>query len=129
MKSELCASRPVLYAGYSTKGGGHEFVIDGYDEKGMFHVNWGWDGRDNGYFQLATLAIGKYYEFSQGQVMFRGLVPDYDGTDSKQKQLFVYMYESPEVAETNIALTQVSRKLQRAAFWADMKLWISRLRF
>ena len=106
VKEELDASRPIFYRAADANGnGGHAFIIDGYDEDFNVHVNWGWDGRDNGYFQLATLAIGKYYEFSQGQVMFRGLVPDYDGTDSKQKQLFVYMYESPEVAETNIALT------------------------
>lgn len=51
---ELSAGRPVLYAGQST-GGGHAFVVDGYDGNGMFHVNWGWDGEYDGYFLLSAL--------------------------------------------------------------------------
>lgn len=51
---ELAAGRPVLYNGQST-GGGHAFVVDGYDENNYFHVNWGWSGSANGYFLLAAL--------------------------------------------------------------------------
>ncbi|MBO4613295.1 MAG: C10 family peptidase [Bacteroidaceae bacterium] len=52
--NELANSRPVLYAGHST-GGGHEIIVDGYDGDGMFHINWGWGGDDNGYFLLSVL--------------------------------------------------------------------------
>lgn len=42
---------PVLYAGEeSGKNVGHCFVLDGYDEDGNIHINWGWGGTDNGYF-------------------------------------------------------------------------------
>lgn len=51
---ELAAKRPVLYYG-SAIGGPHEFVIDGYDDKGLFHVNWGWGGYNDGYFVLSLL--------------------------------------------------------------------------
>ena len=51
---ELAAGRPVLYSGQSS-GGGHAFVVDGYDGNGKFHVNWGWDGKYNGYFLLSAL--------------------------------------------------------------------------
>lgn len=51
---ELSASRPVLYTGQSI-GGGHAFVCDGYDGNGLFHINWGWDGYCDGYFQLSAL--------------------------------------------------------------------------
>lgn len=34
---------------------GHSFVIDGYDENGLVHVNWGWDGIGNGYYDIALL--------------------------------------------------------------------------
>lgn len=40
--TELAENRPVLYGGQSS-GGGHAFVVDGY-EGGYFHVNWGWGG-------------------------------------------------------------------------------------
>jgi hypothetical protein len=52
--NELDQKRPVLFAGQSSSGG-HEFVIDGYDGNDMFHVNWGWAGRNDGYFAINVL--------------------------------------------------------------------------
>lgn len=55
--NELRDGRPLLYTAFST-GGGHAFVIDGYQAKdgiGYFHVNWGWDGTVNGYFRINVL--------------------------------------------------------------------------
>lgn len=56
--NELAARRPVLYSGQSS-GGGHAFVIDGYDGDDYFHVNWGWGGWCNdGSFLLSILDSG-----------------------------------------------------------------------
>ena len=52
--NELNNKRPVPFSGATTEGG-HEFVIDGYDGKGLFHVNWGWAGRSDGYFAIGML--------------------------------------------------------------------------
>ena len=52
--NELKNGRPILYGGKST-GGGHQFVCDGYDGDGLFHINWGWGGNYNGYFLLTLL--------------------------------------------------------------------------
>ncbi len=54
---ELLAARPLLYGGQSS-GGGHAFVIDGYDGDGLFHFNWGWGGSSNGYFLLQVANPG-----------------------------------------------------------------------
>jgi len=54
IKSELNAFRPVLYAGQSSEGG-HLFVCDGYDSNNLYHINWGWSGTSNGYFELSAL--------------------------------------------------------------------------
>ena len=51
---ELEAGRPMLYSGKKITGAGHVFVVDGYKD-GYFHVNWGWYGSSNGYFDI-TLA-------------------------------------------------------------------------
>lgn len=51
---ELAAGRPVLYGGYSACGG-HAFVVDGYNNNGLFHINWGWEGSYDGYFLLSVL--------------------------------------------------------------------------
>lgn len=52
--NEISNQRPVLYSGHSSGqyASGHAFVIDGYDGKGYYHVNWGWGGDSNGYFKL-----------------------------------------------------------------------------
>lgn len=52
--NEVANDRPVIFCGTST-GGGHCFVIDGYDGSGLFHVNWGWGGMSDGYFLLSVL--------------------------------------------------------------------------
>lgn len=52
--NELKHGRPVIYHG-SNPGGGHAFVCDGYDGKGFYHINWGWDGYCNGFFKLSIL--------------------------------------------------------------------------
>ncbi|MBO4369779.1 MAG: C10 family peptidase [Paludibacteraceae bacterium] len=55
--AELAEGRPVLYGGDSS-GGGHQFVVDGYDGDELFHVNWGWGGHQDGYFLLSVLNPG-----------------------------------------------------------------------
>lgn len=82
MYSELASGRPVLYEGTKTadKGGiGHSFLCDGYDGAGLFHFNWGWGGKYNGYFKLqATNPFGANdspgYVFNNGAVI--GLQPN-----------------------------------------------------
>jgi len=54
LKSELDASRPILYAGFGS-GGGHCFVADGYDVNDFVHFNWGWGGAYDGYFHINSL--------------------------------------------------------------------------
>lgn len=47
---------PVLYGGGSMLGGGHSFIVDGYDsETGLYHLNWGWSEMSDGYFALDAL--------------------------------------------------------------------------
>ena len=52
--NELANGRPIPYAG-DTDSGGHSFICDGYDGQGLYHINWGWGGRSDGYFRLSIL--------------------------------------------------------------------------
>ena len=55
--NELREGRPLVCCGLST-GGGHAFVIDGYevqDGEGYFSVNWGWSGNGNGFYKINLL--------------------------------------------------------------------------
>lgn len=52
----LTSGHPVYYSGQNTEENvGHAFVVDGYRSDGYFHVNWGWGGALDGYFQLTAL--------------------------------------------------------------------------
>lgn len=53
LKSELNALRPVYYSATTSQGAaGHAWMLDGYDSQGLFHMNWGWSGFGNGYYQI-----------------------------------------------------------------------------
>ena len=56
--AELANSRPVIYNGYNSNMEGHSFICDGYDGDGMFHFNWGWAGKFDGFFQILELNPG-----------------------------------------------------------------------
>ena len=53
--SELAEGRPMIYNGTAGSGGGHSFVCDGYEFGEFFHINWGWGGMGNGFFQLSIM--------------------------------------------------------------------------
>lgn len=83
LEKEIDAGRPVLYGGQdSEEGGGHQFVVDGYDSDGKMHINWGWNGSANGYFALNYLGnrtnVGYVFDASQDAMI--GVEPDPDGT-------------------------------------------------
>ena len=73
---EINAGRPIIYAGDDmTYRAGHCFVLDGYDERGYVHINWGWEGSDDGYFDIALLNVDGYH-FSSYQQMVIGIEGD-----------------------------------------------------
>lgn len=83
--SSLADNCPVLYHGQGS-GGGHAFVVDGYQGDGYFHLNWGWGGSSNGYYLLTaldptTLGIGGGsggFNYGQGAVL--NLRPNFTGS-------------------------------------------------
>lgn len=64
--SQLEKGLPVVIS--ANKNGadvGHVFICDGYDGNGCFHINWGWGGIQDGYFNLSSLyAHDPYVDFS-----------------------------------------------------------------
>ena len=66
--NELKSGRPVLFGAQAVSPsqgmGGHQFIIDGYDDQGYYHVNWGWGGSSDGFFMLSVL--NPYYQSTGG---------------------------------------------------------------
>ncbi len=78
LKENLNLGLPVIYGANNETTGGHEFIIDGYNED-YFHINWGWYGELNGYFKLSALAPDNNDEFSydSNHTMISHIKPDY----------------------------------------------------
>ena len=57
----LDAGMPLYYASQGDAGG-HAYVLDGYDDFYMFHLNWGWAGFDNGYYTIDGFYL-TFYSF------------------------------------------------------------------
>ena len=81
--NELKAGRPILYSGRSSDAG-HLFVCDGSDGEGLYHINWGWNGNQDGYFDITILnpdkgGIGSGNAedgYSKDCMMIIGMQPD-----------------------------------------------------
>ncbi|MFP4023164.1 MAG: C10 family peptidase [Thiohalospira sp.] len=81
LKSELDQGRPISYGGNNGEDVGHAFNLDGYNASDFFHVNWGWSGNNNGYFQITNLAPGGS-DYSQNAKAIIGIEPkDHSPTD------------------------------------------------
>ena len=93
---ELKAGRPIIYTGVDESNGGHCFVLDGFDQNNFVHVNWGWDGVNDGYYDIALLnPTGN--KFSTGQTMLSGV--DKPSADIK--------HHSEIVSEDNFKVTKL----------------------
>ena len=96
--------RPVLYSG-SSNSGGHQFIVDGYDGNGLFHMNWGWGGMSDGYYVLSLanadeLGAGGGTSkdgYSKDQSAIIGLMED-NGEDEKP-QFYAGFYDDLEQNE------------------------------
>lgn len=55
IRQNLEARRPMMYSG-DGGGAGHAFVCDGIDANDLVHINWGWGGYCDGFFDMAYLA-------------------------------------------------------------------------
>lgn len=83
LQDELGKKRPVYYSGTSSSAA-HAFVCDGMDSDGYYHINWGWGGMSNDYFDITILnpndkGIGggdSSEGFSSANHMVIGIVPD-----------------------------------------------------
>ena len=82
LRANLDAGMPLYYAS-SGEGGGHAYVLDGYDDNDMFHLNWGWAGFDNGYYAINAFYL-TFYSFPYYHNAYFNLHPDDEYYDAPQ---------------------------------------------
>ena len=68
MYEALDCATPILYAGQDGNTG-HAFICDGYDDNGLFHINWCWGGELDGYFSIDNLhTYNQYWTVAQKMI-------------------------------------------------------------
>lgn len=118
--NEISNRRPILYSGVDATSGGHAFVFDGIDGKGYVHINWGWDGAANGFYDIADLkpnadilSSSTDYHFNLDQDMVIGL-KNHANADAEDK------YHSQWVSDSIIAYTSPAKNslsIELADMW------------
>lgn len=63
LQHELQQGRPIAYTGHNMAMGGHAFNIDGVDDQGFYHINWGYDGYYDGWYDLDRLTPWEPLEY------------------------------------------------------------------
>lgn len=86
VQAELRAGRPIYCSGVTPTYAGHAFLMDGCqqtDGQAYYHINWGWNGYQDGYFLIDFLSESgeeaDNYAFSLD--LITGIKPD-DGIDT-----------------------------------------------
>lgn len=61
IKLEINDKRPVIIGG-EDETEGHSYIADGYDKYNFIHLNWGWDGMYNGYYEIDPIDASTYFK-------------------------------------------------------------------
>lgn len=81
LQNEIDCNRLVFYRGDKSdlSINKHHFIIDGYSssDPNLFHVNWGWKGSYNGYYNLSDMTPGSH-EYNKNQMAIIGISPSYE---------------------------------------------------
>jgi len=87
--NELSEGRPVIYNGTNDlETSAHAFNLDGFDGASSFHINWGWGGKNNGYFTLENLNDGNFnYLKNHGAII--NFIPKEYVTSNNETQIIV----------------------------------------
>ncbi|MBR2194171.1 MAG: C10 family peptidase [Salinivirgaceae bacterium] len=98
IENAIKKGRPIIISGDSEGGGGHSFMVDGFNGE-EFHVDFGWGGSSNGWFTTT-----KYNENMRILV----LQPDVEDIANIQSAPeYVYVKDVDNLAEQKLSMVKV----------------------
>ena len=131
LRAELDKHRPIYYSGQPDEvTGGHAFVFDGYDNNGLFHVNWGWGGNADGHYASTALepvtqgagSTGRQYNFMQNCVM--GIQPNTGSGRMAPLVGYCTVFEpmpgSEQVTLGDVAKLNIRHRMSSYKYWDKM---------
>ncbi len=114
LANEIDAGRPLYIAAQSQTGddadaAGHAFIIDGYNNQGYVHVNWGWNGNHDGFFALSKMNPASY-SFTVFQRAVTGIEPAKNGETGVPEE-YPYMATVPYATDYKVG-DKISKTLK-----------------
>ena len=98
------------------RGGGHAYVLDGYNDNDMVHFNWGWSGSSDGWFNIDE------HGYTEGESVIYNYVPAevYAATSGAPTEMNVFSandgslvatisWKNPTVTLTNAPLETIDQ--------------------
>ena len=98
------------------RGGGHAYVLDGYNDNDMVHFNWGWSGSSDGWFNIDD------HGYTEGESVIYNYVPaeHYAATSAAPTDIQVepmqdgtlaatISWKNPTKTLTNVDLTAIDQ--------------------
>ena len=118
IRENLEARQPLLYTGHSQSySSGHAFVCDGIDENNLLHIDWGWDGSYNGYFDMTYMSPsgtgigGGDGRYNVGQTFVANIRPRQDGEPNVAGTPSVYMMDVVDAKATGTPPTLIKQTI------------------
>ena len=78
LTKDIDDNRMIIMQANDRNYGSHAFVVDDYkilENDTLFHINWGWEGKNNGYYDIDNLSPG-IYSFSEENRIVINCKPD-----------------------------------------------------
>lgn len=94
LRSNIDNGQPVYYGGYGTtfRQHGHAFVVDGYRTGSpMYHINWGWHGEHNDWYNIDDAYVNDTLHYEYWQSAIFGIKPSPICTDLTINNLFIIL--------------------------------------
>jgi hypothetical protein len=127
--NELKAGRPLSYSAGAVGNQNHQFLVDGYDGYGFFHVNIGEIGRgsSNSYFRLGVIndcdnqtGLVEFSGYNVNQAAMFGFQPD---KGNNPVPVVSVDYGDYSLAKSDFTRNSTSSDFQGVILQASMKRW------
>lgn len=131
LNRELALGHPVYMSGSSSEAG-HAFVLDGVNTQGYYHVNWGWGGYYNGWFDISIMkpeGVGTGASpsddgFAWNQCLYLGFTPEVPADSIYYTTLQTYYIDAAMDDECNIVsniwLLNAASTTQKGTVWFEL---------
>lgn len=117
IRENLEARQPLVHTGQGQSfAAGHAFVCDGIDENNYVHIDWGWDGAYNGFFDIGSMAPGGtgigggQDRYNVDQAIIANIRPRAEGEADRLGDPTIFVYEVIDAAKDNAVVEEYTSR-------------------